>query len=245
MNYIANKKVQLAIISISLFGILLTIFKLGQYSTNVEHISVKSFDDSSVKVLSWKPRIFYRDNFLTDDECDYIIKLGEKKVKRSMVASNNGTAVIDEYRTSHGVFFHKEKDNPLLRSIEERIAHWSQLPVENGEIFYLLRYANGQEYKPHTDWFTYQSEKDEVWFQGQGNRIATVLMYLSDVEEGGETYFPIANISVSPKKGSAILFWNLKPDGTPDNDSLHGGNIVKKGTKWCMTKWIREKKANR
>ncbi len=88
-------------------------------------------------------------------------------------------------------------------------------------------------------------------------RTATVLLYLSDVEEGGETVFfkPVAdkdvwdeanctgnaNLVVKPRKGAALLFHNLLPDGTVDEASLHGSCPVRKGVKWSATKWIREK----
>ena len=63
----------------------------------------------------------------------------------------------------------------------------------------------------------------------------------SDVEEGGETIFPDANVNssslpwynelsecarkglaVKPKMGDALLFWSMKPDATLDPLSLHG-----------------------
>ena len=122
----------------------------------------------------------------------------------------------------------------------ERIAEWTFLPVENGEIFYLLRYENGQEYKPHTDWFRRDAD-GQHYIGGAGQRIATVLMYLSDVEEGGETVFPKADITVRPKKGDAVLFWDVTPDHVDDDMSLHASKPVIQGTKWSLTRWIREK----
>ncbi len=90
-------------------------------------------------------------------------------------------------------------------------------------------------------------------------RIATVLVYLSDVEEGGETSFLFegvggtkrietvdykacdTGIKYRPRAGDALLFWSMHPDGSKDKHSLHGGCPVVKGTKWTMTKWIRDK----
>lgn len=96
-----------------------------------------------------------------------------------------------------------------------------------------------------------------------------MLMYLSDVEEGGETVFDAASdlptkppadpaglsecarkknnassttpssLAVRPRKGDALLFWSLKPDGSLDHSSLHGGCPVIKGEKWSATKWMR------
>lgn len=47
------------------------------------------------------------------------------------------------------------------------------------------------------------------------------------------TYF-----SVKPRKGDALLFFNLHPNASPDQSSLHGGCPVIKGEKWSATKWI-------
>lgn len=47
-------------------------------------------------------------------------------------------------------------------------------------------------------------------------------------------------LAVKPRKGAALLFWSLQPDGkTKDMHSLHGGCPVIKGDKWSATKWIR------
>jgi hypothetical protein len=46
----------------------------------------------------------------------------------------------------------------------------------------VLRYGEGNEYRAHWDWFFHADG-----ITNGGNRAATVLTYLSDVEEGGET----------------------------------------------------------
>ncbi|XP_033141633.1 prolyl 4-hydroxylase 5 [Brassica rapa] len=95
--------------------------------------------------------------------------------------------------------------------------------AENGEGLRVIHYEVGQKFDPH--------------FDGLG-RIATFLMYLSDVDEGGETVFPMSSsgLSVSPKKGDAVLFWNNRPDGSQDPSSLHAGSPVIKGNKWAANK---------
>lgn len=63
---------------------------------------------------------------------------------------------------------------------------------ENGEDIQVLRYEHGQKYDPHYDYFA-----DKVNIARGGHRIATVLMYLTDVTKGGETVFPEAEVSSS------------------------------------------------
>lgn len=114
------------------------------------------------------------------------------------------------------------------------------MPKGHGETFYVLRYEQGQEYKAHTDWFAPAPEG--LGFLGTaGNRVATVITYLSEVEEGGETTFPEVGLRVRPRKGDAVLFWNRTPDFVLDPLALHSSLPIIKGTKWSITRWIRER----
>jgi len=196
-----------------------------------------------IETLSWSPRVFLYHNFLTPEECDEIISLGEKEVSRSLVVGGVGKSVESTARTSSGLFFVDTfmKQSPLLRDVERRIAEWTHLPVENGEAFYLLRYEKGQEYKPHTDFFS-KTADGKNHYSNEGNRYATVLTYLHTPDAGGATIFPNANLRVPAKQGNAVLFWDLDPLNQGDYASLHGGEPVETGTKWAMTKWIRESK---
>nr|AAT84604.1 prolyl 4-hydroxylase [Dianthus caryophyllus] len=208
-------------------------------------------DPSHVTQLSWKPRAFLYEGFLTHEECDHLIDMAKDKLEKSMVADNeSGKSIPSEVRTSSGMFLQKAQDD-VVAAIEARIAAWTFLPIENGEAMQILHYERGQKYEPHFDYF-----HDKVNQQLGGHRIATVLMYLSNVEEGGETVFPNAEAklqlanneslsdcakggySVKPKKGDALLFFSLHPDASTDSLSLHGSCPVIEGEKWSATKWI-------
>ncbi|KAK8709784.1 hypothetical protein V6N13_060786 [Hibiscus sabdariffa] len=208
---------------------------------------------SKVKQVSWKPRAFIYEGFLTDLECDHLISLAKSELKRSAVADNvSGKSKLSEVRTSSGMFIAKAKD-PVVAGIEDKISTWTFLPKENGEGIQVLRYEHGQKYEPHYDYFV-----DKVNIARGGHRIATVLMYLTDVTRGGETVFPEAEesplhttpakddlsdcakkgIAVKPKRGDALLFFSLYPNAIPDPSSLHAGCPVIEGEKWSATKWI-------
>jgi len=192
-------------------------------------------------------------NFLSKEECEYLISLAKPHMKKSTVVdSATGGSKDSRVRTSSGTFLRRGQDK-IVRTIEKRISDFTFIPVENGEGLQVLHYEVGQKYEPHFDYF-----HDDFNTKNGGQRIATLLMYLSDVEEGGETVFPSAKvnsssipnynelsecakrgISVKPKMGDALLFWSMRPDGTLDPTSLHGGCAVIKGDKWSSTKWIR------
>jgi prolyl 4-hydroxylase len=76
----------------------------------------------------------------------------------------------------------------VIQTIEERIANWTLLPLENGEDLQVLRYQKGQKYEAHWDYFDDKTEGG----MPDGQRYATLLTFLSSVEEGGETCFPNA-----------------------------------------------------
>ncbi|XP_078181393.1 putative prolyl 4-hydroxylase 7 [Carex rostrata] len=211
-----------------------------------------SFDSSRVMILSWKPRLFLYKNFLSPEECDHLIELAKSKLEKSTVVDiDSGNNVKSAVRTSFGMFLNKRQDHIIAR-IERKIASWTFLPQENGENIQVLRYEVTQKYEPHLDYF--YDEKDQL--RG-GHRYATVLMYLSDVEDGGETIFPNAEgwksqpkdetfsecakngLAVKPVKGDALMFYNLKPDAVPDPLSLHASCPVINGKKWVATKWMR------
>ncbi|CAK9170020.1 unnamed protein product [Ilex paraguariensis] len=213
--------------------------------------SAASFDPTRVTQLSWHPMAFLYRGFLTDKECDHLVTLAKDKLEKSMVADNeSGKSIESEVRTSSGMFLQKAQDD-MVAGIEARIAAWTFLPAENGESMQILHYEHGQKYEPHFDYF-----HDKVNQELGGHRVATVLMYLSDVEKGGETIFPSSEekgsqpkgddltdcakngYAVKPMKGDALLFFSLHPDATTDPLSLHGSCPVIKGEKWSATKWI-------
>ncbi|XP_018456590.1 probable prolyl 4-hydroxylase 10 [Raphanus sativus] len=206
-----------------------------------------------VEIISWEPRASIYHNFLTKEECKYLIELAKPHMEKSTVVDQKtGKSTDSRVRTSSGTFLPRGRDK-IIRQIEKRISDFTFIPVEHGEGLQVLHYEIGQKYEPHYDYFM-----DEYNTRNGGQRIATVLMYLSDVEEGGETVFPSAKgnysavpwwnelsecgkggLSVKPKMGDALLFWSMTPDATLDPSSLHGGCAVIKGNKWSSTKWLR------
>ena len=99
-----------------------------------------------------------------------------------------------------------------------RIANVTQVPIENFENFQILRYLPGQYYRTHHD----MSENDNRL--ASGPRIYTFFLYLSDVEEGGETEFPLIkrpsgiSVKVKPTRGTALVWPSVKNDDPTAQD---------------------------
>ncbi|HEY3698675.1 MAG TPA: 2OG-Fe(II) oxygenase, partial [Spongiibacteraceae bacterium] len=73
-----------------------------------------------------------------------------------------------------------------------------------------------------------------------GQRVATLIIYLSDAESGGETIFPEIDFAVAPRKGGGVYFSYCDAEGRLDRLTLHGGAPVTRGEKWIATKWVRQ-----
>ncbi|XP_011030367.1 PREDICTED: probable prolyl 4-hydroxylase 9 [Populus euphratica] len=205
------------------------------------------------QVLSWKPRALYFPNFATPEQCESIIKMAKSKLKPSTLALRKGetTESTKGTRTSSGTFIGGSEDKTgTLDFIERKIAKATMIPQSHGEAFNILRYEIGQKYDSHYDAFN----PDEYGPQ-PSQRVASFLLYLSNVEEGGETMFPFENgsavssgfeykqcvgLKVKPRQGDGLLFYSLFPNGTIDRTSLHGSCPVIEGEKWVATKWIRD-----
>lgn len=187
------------------------------------------------------PRVVLFGGLLSEAECDELIALSSRKLQRSTVV-NAATGDYDVHpdRTSSGTHFQRG-ENPLVRTIERRIGELVGCPVEHGEPIQILHYTPGAEYKPHFDFFDPALEGNDKVLAMGGQRIATLIMYLNDVEAGGSTVFPDVGLDILPRKGNALYFAYTTEDGQLDRRTLHGGSPVRRGQKWIATKWLRQR----
>ncbi|MEH7464053.1 2OG-Fe(II) oxygenase [Bacillus thuringiensis] len=188
-------------------------------------------EDREIQIISRleEPLIVVLANVLSDEECETLIEMSKNKMKRSKIGVSRK---INDIRTSSGTFL---EESEAVTRIERRIASIMNVPFEHGEGLHILKYTVGQEYKAHYDFFAENSAA------ANNNRISTLVMYLNDVEEGGETFFSKLNLSVSPKKGMAVYFEYFYQDTSLNKLTLHGGAPVIKGEKWVATQWMRKR----
>jgi prolyl 4-hydroxylase len=191
-------------------------------------------EDREVQIIARleEPCIVVLANVLSDEECDALIKLSKDRMNRSKIGN---TRNVDDLRTSSSMFF-EEAENDVVAKVEKRVSQIMNIPVEHGEGLQVLNYKIGQEYKAHFDFFRSASHKPV-----NNPRISTLVMYLNDVEEGGETYFPKLNFSVSPQKGMAVYFEYFYDNQELNELTLHGGAPIIVGDKWAATQWMRRK----
>ncbi|WP_155890962.1 2OG-Fe(II) oxygenase [Ectobacillus panaciterrae] len=203
--------------------------------TIFNHIGNKiKTEDREINIIARleEPLIVILGNVLSGEECDELIRLSKDRLQRSKIGD---AREANELRTSSSMFF-QEGENDIVTRIEKRTSYIMNIPVEHGEGLQVLNYKIGQEYKAHFDFFSSANKLVS------NPRISTLVMYLNDVEHGGETFFPKLNFSVSPQKGMAVYFEYFYNDNTLNELTLHGGAPVINGNKWAATQWMRRQK---
>jgi len=189
------------------------------------------------------PWVVVLDDFLSDEECDVMIKLGfQAGYKRSKEVVNetvDGTfeSAESENRTSENAWCLPTngcQDDEMTKRITERMEYVTGIPANHSEPLQILKYEVGQFYKPHNDY------KDLFLLRAAGPRILTFFLYLSDVENGGGTRFPRLDLTVQPKRGRALIWPSVLDTNLSaiDDRMEHEALEVVQGTKFAANVWI-------
>jgi prolyl 4-hydroxylase len=165
-------------------------------------------------------------------ECRYLIEAATPMLTPALIVDvKTGTQKRDPVRVSDGCGFTWPLENPAVHALNRRIAAASGTAPGQGEPLQILRYGVGGEYKPHYD--------SIPGFSNQ--RALTMLVWLNEDYEGGETWFNTPQLALKGQPGDAVLFRNIGPDGRRDPKSAHAGLPVKAGQKLLASKWIRQR----
>jgi len=208
---------------------------------NPEQPDAADINPAGPQPVSWSPRVFTFPSFLSQDECFHLIGLARPFLRRAMVLNRkSGELIVGDGRRSRNTRLLDPLRDIVVWQVEQRLARYAMLPVANAEPITIIYYGIGDEYRPHSDYYPPEDPGSQVGLDKGGQRVATFISYLNAVEEGGETVFPEADISVAPTPGMGLLWFNTLHDRTPDRKTLHAGLPVKKGEKWILSRWIRE-----
>lgn len=189
------------------------------------------------------PMVETIDEVYAAEECEYMIALGEPYLLRSMTLHDERAELVaSEVRRSSDHSFYTFQEDFALCWLQERMLAHLGLPLVQAEPLVLLRYMPSEEYKPHRDYLPPSAPGNTRRPEDAGQRVHTVFSYLADVEDGGETEFPLLGVRIAPKRGRVVHFVNLLANGEPDPRTLHAGLPVRAGTKWLATLWTRERR---
>jgi prolyl 4-hydroxylase len=180
--------------------------------------------------------LFIIRHFLDPATCAVLIDRIDARRRPSTIADDSGIA---NFRTSETCDL--DSADPVVAEVERKIAALLGLPLEHGEPLQGQRYAPGQEFRPHTDTFNPGGYDFLVHTARGGQRSWTAMIYLNEPEDGGATRFKTIGKTIQPETGKLLTWNNLLPDGKPNPATLHQGMKVRRGTKYVLTKWFRER----
>jgi prolyl 4-hydroxylase len=181
--------------------------------------------------------VYAVNNFLNASERANFISIIDAVAEPSKLFD---TAYESGFRTSYSG--NVSRADPFVRMIERRIDDLLGMAPETGETVQGQRYQPGQEFKPHQDYFHASQPYWPNVRNSGGQRSWTAMAFLNRVEEGGTTEFPRIGLSIPPQPGVLLAWNNMRPDGSPNPDTLHAGRPVVKGVKYIVTKWYRVRK---
>lgn len=217
-------------------------------STTCSTRPLPSSELSTAERLRARPRVqrvptrelelfIFRD-FLDHATCAALIERIDANRRPSEISDDLGIA---NFRTSETCDL--DWREPLVGEVDGKIANLLGLSLAASEPLQGQRYAPGQEFKPHTDTFEPGGYDFLVHTADRGQRTWTAMIYLNEPDEGGATRFKAIGKTVQPETGKLLAWNNLLPDGRPNPATLHQGMRVRRGTKYVLTKWFRERSA--
>jgi prolyl 4-hydroxylase len=188
------------------------------------------------RVPSPRLDLFIVRDFLDAEACAEFCGLIDARRRPSTIADDQGIAA---FRTSETCDL--DPAHPLVAQVRRRLSELTVIPPSHGEPLQGQRYAPGQEFKPHTDTFNPDGADYYLHCADAGQRSWTAMLYLNEPDEGGATRFKTIGKTVQPETGKLLIWNNLLPDGSPNDATLHQGMKVRRGTKYVLTQWYRER----
>jgi prolyl 4-hydroxylase len=188
------------------------------------------------RVATGKTDMFLRHGLLSPAECAALMAQIDAVAKPSALFS--GTADADYRTSSSGTL---GAADPLVQRVAARMDALLGLASATGETLQGQRYEPGQEYKLHCDYFPQLASYWPEMRRSGGQRCWTAMAYLCDVTEGGETIFPRLDVLVPPRRGTLLVWNNMRSDGAPNGETVHAARSVVQGRKYVLTRWYRER----
>ncbi|VDN55188.1 unnamed protein product [Dracunculus medinensis] len=189
------------------------------------------------EIVRFDPLAVVFHKVISDEEISIIQELSHSRLERAQILNHTTqTKAYASYRISKSAWLHKN-EHKVVDRINRRVELMTNLAQETAEEIQVGNYGLGGHYESHTDFF---HEGTFLRALREGNRIATLLFYMSQPEIGGATVFTRVNTTILPLKNGALFWYNLERNGQGDFRTQHGACPVLVGVKWVANKWIRE-----
>lgn len=173
--------------------------------------------------------------------CAWLIERSRDRVQPAYVqVAGTGERRLSTKRTAYSCGIGPQNRDFIVSVLQERAARLTGLPLGNQEQPNVITYEPGQHFEAHYD-FTAANLMHMPEFVRSGQRVMTLVTYLNDDFTGAPTRFPKLGLDLRGGVGDAVVFSNVKPDGAPDENTLHSGMPPEAGRKWVLSQWIRER----
>jgi prolyl 4-hydroxylase len=191
--------------------------------------------------ISESPRIVAVVDMADAHLCEWVIARARGKLTPAATSdrASGEQYILSSVRTNSACDFRGAEADLVLATLRARIAALTGTRIEGFESVHVLRYAVGEEFRPHLDATLDSSAPDyAVRYAAGQQRALTFLLALNDDFDGGETEFPVIGLRWKPRRGRALFFWNVDSGGAVDRRTLHAGRPVTRGEKWTLSQWI-------
>ena len=197
--------------------------------------------------LEWihkEPNIFIVHDFLTNDECDNVINLmKDKKMVNAYISGGNQD--LDYRKCLTKTIFKTTPEFNHFKRFRKKVSCLIDVNENQLEVTNLTRYLGNENFfKKHKDAYEYGSGFERGFTTKKVfNRVVTVIVYLNDVQTGGETRFNDIDIDIKPKKGMALIFFpglipTSKKPGHPADNTTHEALPPIGEEKWILQQWV-------
>lgn len=193
------------------------------------------------RVVNTDPRAVAVEPLISAAACDWLRSLAVGRLGPAMVFGDSARAAPSTGRSNTAFEFAFSDLDVVALLTRRRVASCIGVPIQALETSQILHYDPGQAFAPHFDWLDPDVAAAEITTRGQ--RIATVLIYLNDDFDAGETAFPRLGFAHKGREGDGFYFANLDRDGAPDRRTLHAGLPPTRGEKWVFSQWVRNRAA--
>jgi len=198
------------------------------------------------KEISTEPNVKMFEKVLSAEECLYLRETARPSLTENvqLLGGNPEDENFQALQTDRAMVFFPIVQDLVIISLAKRLAKVADMPFEQCELPIVHHYAEGQEFKPHTDYMNPELPQHAFSIQESGQRVKSVFVYLNEGYEGGETVFYKTGLKLKGKEGDALVLENVNSIGLPDENTEHAGLPVIQGEKWLATLWIRDKAQN-
>src|SRR5690606_23493426 len=195
------------------------------------------------EVLCESPRIVSFRDFAPPAVCRWLIERSRGRLRRASVYhALKGEDVEAETRTNTQASFTLTDTDVVSLCLQHKMAAACGMPFKHLEGLAVLHYDAGAENKEHFDFVDPRVPNYAAVVEAKGERVITFLVYLNDDYEGGETAFPKLGIEHKGRAGEGFYFVNVADDGAPDLATLHAGRPPRRGEKWVVSQFIRNRR---